>query len=64
MATTLTVPSIMCQGCADTITEALKTVDPNAAVDIDVDRKTVTVKSDITEASMRQAITAVDHEVT
>jgi len=54
----------MCQGCADTITEALKVVDPNAAVDIDVDRKTVTVKSDIAEASMRQAITAVGHEVT
>ncbi|MGB3612828.1 MAG: heavy-metal-associated domain-containing protein [Elainellaceae cyanobacterium] len=63
MATTFTVPSITCQGCADTITEALKTADPAAKIDVDVENKAVSVESEMAEASMRQVIVSVGHEV-
>ncbi|MGF1516113.1 MAG: heavy-metal-associated domain-containing protein [Elainellaceae cyanobacterium] len=63
MAMTLNVPSITCQGCADTITEVLKTADPNATVDVDVEKKTVSLESEMAESSARQAIVSVGHEV-
>lgn len=63
MALKLKVPSIVCQGCADTITEAIKTVDPDASVEVDVPNKTVTLDSQAAEESFKQAITASGHKV-
>ncbi|MEO1593489.1 MAG: cation transporter, partial [Cyanobacteria bacterium J06632_22] len=41
MTTTLKVPSIKCEGCADTITKEIKVHDAEATVNVDVENKTV-----------------------
>ena len=64
MSMTLNVPSIKCDGCAETITKEIKVHDSNATVNVDVEKKTVNVDSDsLSESSVKQAITAVGHEV-
>ncbi|MBD1938429.1 heavy-metal-associated domain-containing protein [Microcoleus sp. FACHB-68] len=63
MALKLNVPSIVCQGCADSITEAIKTIDPDASIQVDVPGKTVTLDSQAAEESFKQAITAIGHKV-
>ncbi|NJM96094.1 MAG: heavy-metal-associated domain-containing protein [Phormidesmis sp. RL_2_1] len=63
MSTTLKVPSIKCEGCADTITKEIKVHDKNADVKVDITEKTVEVDSALSEASIRQAITATGHDV-
>lgn len=60
---TLNVPSIKCEGCAETITKEIKVHDEKAKVDVDVAKKTVEVDSGMSEESVRQAITASGHEV-
>jgi len=42
MALKLKVPNIVCDGCAETITESITTMEPNAKVEVDVKAKTVT----------------------
>ncbi|MEL7333548.1 MAG: heavy-metal-associated domain-containing protein [Cyanobacteria bacterium J06560_2] len=63
MAMTLSVPSIKCEGCAETITKEIKVHDAEATVDVDVEKKTVEVTSGMSESSVKQAITAAGHEV-
>lgn len=63
MAMQLKVPSIVCDGCADTITKAIKTHEPNANVNVDIANKTVTVETGASEESIKQVITAVGHTV-
>lgn len=64
MSMTLQVPSIKCEGCADTITKEIKVHDENAKVAVDVAQKIVEVNSDtLSEASVKQAITSVGHAV-
>ena len=63
MSTTFNVPSIKCDGCADTITKEIKVHDDKATVNVDVEKKTVEVDSGMSEESIRQAITATGHEV-
>ena len=63
MTMTLNVPSIKCDGCAETITKEIKVHDADAKVNIDVEKKTVEVDSHMSEASVKQAITSVGHEV-
>ena len=58
MAILLNVPSIVCSGCADTITKAIKTVDSDATVNVDVAAKTVTVEAQASEESISQAVVA------
>ncbi|MDJ0617074.1 MAG: heavy-metal-associated domain-containing protein [Calothrix sp. MO_192.B10] len=52
----LKVPDIACQGCADTITESLLTLEPNAKVEVDVSTKIVTVESTVPLENIKQAI--------
>lgn len=59
----LKVPSMVCDGCIDTITKAIKTHEPNAEVNIDLDSKKVTVDTKASEESIKQVITAAGHEV-
>ncbi|HEY9809488.1 MAG TPA: heavy-metal-associated domain-containing protein [Halomicronema sp.] len=61
MALKLNVPSIVCDGCGDTISKAIKTVDADASVSIDVTGKTVTVESQASEESIKQAVSATGH---
>ncbi|MGL5921804.1 heavy-metal-associated domain-containing protein [Chroococcidiopsis sp.] len=63
MSLQLKVPSIVCDGCAETITKAVKSVDADAQVDVDVSAKTVKVEGVQSEESIKQAITATGHTV-
>lgn len=61
MALKLNVPSIVCDGCGETISKAIKTVDSDASISVDVAGKTVTVESGASEESIKQAVTATGH---
>lgn len=63
MALKLKVPSIVCEGCGNTITESIHTMEPDAKVDVDIKAKTVTVESAASEETIKQAITAVGHTI-
>ncbi len=63
MAILLKVPSIVCSGCGDTITKAIKTVDSEASVNVDVAAKTVTVEAEASEESIKQAVVVTGHTV-
>ena len=63
MALKLNVPNIACDGCAETITESIHTVEPDAKVDVDVKAKTVTVEAQASEESIKQAIVAAGYTV-
>jgi len=63
MAIQLKVPSIVCSGCADTITKAIKNYESQADVQVDVEQKIVTVKNKASEESIKQVITATGHTV-
>ncbi|MFM9268234.1 heavy-metal-associated domain-containing protein [Tychonema sp. BBK16] len=57
------VPSIVCSGCGDTIVKAIKTVESDASVNVDVAAKTVTVEAKASEESIKQAIVATGHTI-
>ncbi len=57
------VPSMVCEGCIDTIKDAIITHEPEAKVEIDLDSKLVKVDTEASEESIRQVITAVGHTV-
>ncbi|MGK7935573.1 MAG: heavy-metal-associated domain-containing protein [Xenococcaceae cyanobacterium] len=59
----LKVPSMVCEGCVETVTKAIKTQEPNAKVNIDLDSKKVTVDTQASVESIKQVITATGHEV-
>ena len=63
MALVLKVPSIVCSGCGDTITKAIKTVDSEATVNVDVAAKTVTVEAQASDESIKQAVVATGHTI-
>ncbi|MFE4106782.1 heavy-metal-associated domain-containing protein [Almyronema epifaneia] len=63
MAIELTVPSMVCEGCVETVTEAITQVDSEAEVNIDLQTKAVVAKTEASEASIRQAIEATGHTV-
>ncbi|MBW4670519.1 MAG: heavy-metal-associated domain-containing protein [Cyanomargarita calcarea GSE-NOS-MK-12-04C] len=63
MALKLKVPNIACDGCAETITESIRIVEPDAKVDVDVKNKTVTVESEASEESIKQAIVAAGYTI-
>lgn len=60
---TFKVPSIACDGCAKTITDAILTHESGAKVEVDVKGKTVSVETDASAESIKQMITAVGHTV-
>ncbi len=63
MALKLKVPSIVCNGCAETITETITTMEPDAKVKVDVKAKTVTVEAAASEETIKQAIVAAGHTI-
>jgi copper chaperone len=63
MALKLKVPNIVCDGCAETITESITTMEPDAKVEVDVKAKTVTVEAAASEETIKQAITAAGYTV-
>ena len=63
MTINLKVPSMVCEGCIDTVKQAIKTHEPKASVDINLDTKQVAVDTEASEESIRQIITAAGHTV-
>ena len=63
MALKLNVPNIVCDGCAETITESITTMAPDAKVEVDVKAKTVTVEALASEETIKQAITAAGYTI-
>jgi copper chaperone len=59
------VPNMACSACGDTITKAIKAIDPAATVQTDTDSKTklVEVDTQASEAAIAQAITEAGYTV-
>lgn len=54
---------MVCDGCVDTVKEAIKTHEPRANVSINLDTKQVEVDTKASEESIVQIITAAGHTV-
>ncbi|HEY9624205.1 MAG TPA: heavy-metal-associated domain-containing protein [Crinalium sp.] len=59
----LTVPSMACSACANTITKAVKAVDPDATVQADPKTKQVSVETSASDTAVKQAIAAAGYPV-
>jgi copper chaperone len=63
MALKLKVPNIVCDGCAEKITESIHVMEPDAQVNVNVQDKTVTVESAASEESIKQVIVASGYNI-
>jgi copper chaperone len=63
MTLQLTVPSMACSACADTIAKAVITLDPAAQVQADPKTKQVSVETQAAENLVKQAIAAAGYPV-
>lgn len=63
MTLQLTVPNMACSACSDTITKAIKAIDPNATVQADPKTKQVNVETQAAETAIKQAITDAGYTV-
>jgi len=59
----LSVPSIGCSSCINTIIKAIQASDRTANVTGDVATKTISIDSQLTEAQIRELIAIAGHEV-
>lgn len=59
----LKVPSIVCEGCAETITKAIVALDADAKVNVDLSTKTANIETQASESEVKDAIAAVGHTV-
>lgn len=63
MTLQLTVPNLACSACSDTITKAIKAIDPAATVQADPKTKQVNIETQAAEAAIKQAITDAGYTV-
>ncbi|MEL7039679.1 MAG: heavy-metal-associated domain-containing protein [Cyanobacteria bacterium J06592_8] len=63
MSLELKVPSMVCDGCVETVTKAIIGLDSDANVEIDLSTKTVKVDGKPSEDSVKEAIAAAGHTV-
>ncbi|NUN65742.1 heavy-metal-associated domain-containing protein [Pseudanabaena biceps] len=63
MNLTLSVPSIGCNSCIETITKAIQSVDQSALVQGDATTKSINIESQLTELKIRELIAIAGHEV-
>ena len=61
MTLQLKVPKMACSACVNTITKAVKTVDPNAMVQAEPKTKIVSVETQAPETAIKEAIAAVGY---
>lgn len=61
MTIQLKVPDMACGACSETITKAVLAVDPKASVKADPKTKQVTVETQASESSVREAISAAGY---
>ncbi|BDI20844.1 hypothetical protein ANSO36C_66460 (plasmid) [Nostoc cf. commune SO-36] len=64
MTLQLKVPNMACSACGDTITKAVKAVDPTATVQADPKTKVVLVDTNASETVIKEAITTAGYSVT
>ncbi|BCX09723.1 copper chaperone [Fischerella thermalis CCMEE 5330] len=60
----LKVPNMACSACVESITKAVKTVDPAAIVQADTKTKLVQIETQAAEVAITEAITAAGYTVT
>lgn len=63
MTLELKVPSMACGACADTITKAVRAIDPAANVEADPKTKLVKVETQESDAAIKSAIAAAGYPV-
>jgi copper chaperone len=63
MTLKLTVPNMACSACANTITNALKSIDINANIQADPKTKLVSVDTQASETTIREALAAAGYPV-
>lgn len=63
MTLQLTVPNMACSACSDTITKAVKAIDPAATVQADTKTKLVNIETQVAETTIKQAITDAGYTV-
>ena len=63
MKITFKVPSIACEVCAKTITNAVESNQTGAKVEVDVESKIVTVETEASLETIQQIIEAAGHTV-
>ncbi|BBC23070.1 heavy-metal-associated domain-containing protein [Pseudanabaena sp. ABRG5-3] len=63
MSLTLSVPSIGCASCIETITKAIQSADTSALVTGDPAAKTVNIETQLPEAQIRELIAIAGHKV-
>jgi copper chaperone len=63
MTLELKVPSMACSACADTITKAVQTIDPDAKVAADPKTKLVVVETQQSETAVKAAIASAGYPV-
>ena len=63
MTVKLTVPSILCEGCVETVTKAIQSVDAQASVRVDLATKEMSIETIASLADLTAAIDEVGHEV-
>lgn len=63
MALKFNVPSMSGSESAKTITDVIKTAEPDAQVNIDLDTKTITVEAGASEETIKQLITASGYPI-
>ncbi|OIP76341.1 MAG: heavy metal transporter [Oscillatoriales cyanobacterium CG2_30_44_21] len=59
----LSVPSIGCASCIDTIAKAIQASDRTANITGDAATRTINIESALTEAQLRELIAIAGHEV-
>ena len=59
----LTVNGMRCGPCARAVTEAVRSIDPVAGVEIDLDSKRVSIDSDADIGSIQSAIEGAGYQV-
>jgi copper chaperone len=64
MTLQLKVPNMACSACGDTITKAIKEVDPAATVRTDPKTKLVEIETQASSDAIAQVITAAGYTVT
>jgi copper chaperone len=63
MTLQLKVPNMACSACGDTITKAIKAIDPTAIVQTDPQTKLVEIETQASSNAIAQAITAAGYTV-
>ncbi|MEN9221925.1 MAG: heavy-metal-associated domain-containing protein [Thermostichus sp. HHBFW_bins_43] len=61
MQTALTVPKLACSACVETVTQAVRQLDPQAQVEADPKTKRVVITSERSADDLRQALIQVGY---